>query len=150
MIPFKRILCPTDFSAPSLKAIDQAKALAALCSAEIFLLQVTPPVTVLPGASVDPDRGEGIPRDRSVAFLEKSLKALMEEKFSPELQAYPVVLVGRDPAEQIVKFAEEKGIDLIVIASHGQSGWKRLVFGSVTQKVLREASCSVLLVQAPH
>ncbi|MBS3921067.1 MAG: universal stress protein [Deltaproteobacteria bacterium] len=150
MAPFKKILCPTDLSEPSYKAIEKANALAALCSADLFILQVIPSVTILPGATVDPAAKGSAPQDRSFALLERSLGALIEERISKGLRVHPMVLTGSDAAERIIRFADEEGIDLIVIASHGQSGWKRLLFGSVTEKVLKHASCSVLLIQAPH
>lgn len=150
MTPFKRILCPTDLSKPSYKALEKANALAALCSAELFVLQIVPPITILPGATADPSSEGPVSRDRSISLLERSLKSLIEEKISKGLRVHPVVLTGTDPAERIIQFADAERLDLIVIASHGQSGWRRLIFGSVTDKVLKEASCSVLLIQAPH
>lgn len=150
MALFKKILCPTDLSEPSYKAIEKANALAALCSAELFILQIVPPVTILPGATARPSSEGPGSKDKSIALLERSLKTLIGERIPKGLRVHPVVLTGSDAAERIIRFADEERIDLVVIASHGQSGWKRLLFGSVTDKVLKQASCSVLLIQAPH
>ncbi|HUV14514.1 MAG TPA: universal stress protein, partial [Acidobacteriota bacterium] len=54
-----------------------------------------------------------------------------------------------DPAKEIVRIAEEESVDLIVIATHGLTGWQHLVFGSVAEKVVRTAKCPVLTVRCP-
>jgi nucleotide-binding universal stress UspA family protein len=59
-----------------------------------------------------------------------------------------VVATG-EAAPEILRLAHEEHADLIVIASHGLAGWRRLVFGSVTEKVLRQATCPVLTIMAP-
>jgi universal stress protein A len=58
------------------------------------------------------------------------------------------VTTGR-AAEEILRIAAAEHMDLIVIASHGESGWRRLVFGSVAEKVVRHAPCPVLTIMAP-
>jgi universal stress protein A len=57
-------------------------------------------------------------------------------------------LLEGDPAEQILRFAKEQAVDLIVISTHGHSALERLMFGSVAQKVLRSAPCAVLSIRA--
>jgi hypothetical protein len=54
-----------------------------------------------------------------------------------------------EAAPEILRIAQEEHVDLIVIASHGLAGWRRLVFGSVTEKVVRQATCPVLTIVAP-
>jgi nucleotide-binding universal stress UspA family protein len=53
-------------------------------------------------------------------------------------------------AHEIVRLANEHAVDLIVIATHGETGWRRLVFGSVAEKVVRLAECPVLTIQPEH
>ena len=65
------------------------------------------------------------------------------------MQTRSVVLQGK-PADEIVKLAEEKDADMIVIATHGESGWERFLFGSVTEKVVRTISIPVLTVKQPQ
>ena len=60
------------------------------------------------------------------------------------LEAESIVLKG-DPAERIVNFAEEQGVDMIVVGSHGIGGFERLVIGSVSEKVVRHAKIPVLV-----
>jgi nucleotide-binding universal stress UspA family protein len=59
------------------------------------------------------------------------------------------VFLDGDPATEIVRYAGDAGIDLIVMGTHGRTGVERLVLGSVAEKVLRDAPCSVLVVKLP-
>ena len=59
------------------------------------------------------------------------------------------VSIGSNAAEEILKVADKIKVDLIAMSTHGRSGLRRLAFGSVTDKVLREASIPVLVVRAP-
>jgi nucleotide-binding universal stress UspA family protein len=54
-----------------------------------------------------------------------------------------------EAAPEILRMAQKEQVDLIVIATHGLTGWRRLVFGSVAEKVVRQASCPVLTIVAP-
>jgi nucleotide-binding universal stress UspA family protein len=67
---------------------------------------------------------------------------------NPRIAAHHVFLEG-DPATEISRYAADAGIDVIVIGTHGRTGVDRLVMGSVAEKVMREASCSVLVVKLP-
>jgi nucleotide-binding universal stress UspA family protein len=64
------------------------------------------------------------------------------------LRVHPIVAYG-SPADEIVRIANEENIDLIVIATHGRTGWRHLVSGSVTEKVVRIASHPVLTIRTP-
>jgi nucleotide-binding universal stress UspA family protein len=66
-----------------------------------------------------------------------------------QISARCLALVGK-PVDEIVKTAEEENGAIIVIASHGESGWQRFLSGSITEKVLRMASCPVLVVPVPE
>jgi nucleotide-binding universal stress UspA family protein len=66
----------------------------------------------------------------------------------PDVIAHPVLASG-DPPREIIRAAEDQKIDLIVIATHGHTGWGRLLFGSVAEKVVRLAPCPVLTIKAP-
>jgi nucleotide-binding universal stress UspA family protein len=52
-----------------------------------------------------------------------------------------------DPAPQIVRLADDEAADIIVIATHGLAGWRKFMFGSVTEKVIRLANCPVLSIR---
>jgi nucleotide-binding universal stress UspA family protein len=62
------------------------------------------------------------------------------------MDATGVILVGR-PSEELVKLAEEKGANLIVMGTHGRAGFDRLLFGSVAHEVVRAAPCPVMTVR---
>jgi nucleotide-binding universal stress UspA family protein len=151
MFPVKKILCPTDFSEPSFAALKAAAEMAEQFFSELFVVHVVPPVPMVHVAT-----GASSTQFNVVAYqseLAQSSKAILEEvavqKIPKNVAPRPVVLNG-DPSTQILRFAEENAVDLIVIATHGQRGWRRLVFGSVTEKVVREASCPVLAIHEPR
>jgi nucleotide-binding universal stress UspA family protein len=83
------------------------------------------------------------------ASSKKSLQEVAAQRVPKGLHVYQIIAQG-DAAYQIVRIAEEEKADLIVMATHGQTGWRRLIFGSVTAKVVRLATCPVLTIQAPH
>jgi len=149
MLPFKRILCPTDFSEPSLEAVRAASELAGHFSAKLYLVHVVHPT---PSMSLG-QLGEGLEafdvlgyEKALAAAAKKRLRSLIGEAVSSELQAETVVVAG-DPARRILELADEKKADLILIATHGRTGWAHLVAGSVAEKVVRYASCPVLTVR---
>jgi len=150
MVPFKKILCPTDFSELSYEALEAANQLALYFSAELSVIHVLPPVRFLPVSTATPTSNGSGYQDQSVVLLRRSLDEVITQRTSKELSVHPKVITGDDVAEKIIQTADEQQADLIVIASHGMTGWRRFMLGSVTDKVLKNASCSVLLIQAPH
>jgi nucleotide-binding universal stress UspA family protein len=79
---------------------------------------------------------------------QQGLKELLEER----LEALPrksALVVRGQPADEIARVAERNQADLIVIATHGHTGWRRFLFGSVAEKVVRVAPCPVLTIQEP-
>ncbi|KMY68877.1 hypothetical protein AAU61_04680 [Desulfocarbo indianensis] len=147
MLPVEKILCPSDFSEPSLAALDVAAELARHFRSQLTLLNVVSPVPPVPSGQVlgpfDVDAYECELWEDS----RHTLKGLAQKRLSG-IKAKVRVESG-DPAMTIVKTAAEERSGLIVIATHGQTGWRRLVFGSVAEKVVRLAGCPVLSVRAP-
>jgi nucleotide-binding universal stress UspA family protein len=86
--------------------------------------------------------------DQGADRLHYYLECLARQHRTPDL-AIKTVVVKAKPAEAILSYAEAEGIDLIVMASHGRSGVSRWVYGSVTEKVLRQAGCAMLIVRPP-
>lgn len=147
MKEIKKILCPTDFSEPSFKAVREAGDLAEKFSAELILLHVVSPVPV--PSSTTPPSGF------NVALYQEELKKSAEdsiketaEKYVPEQVHYTGKIIHGSPAERITKTAEEEDCDMIVIATHGLTGIKHLVFGSVAEKVVRTSAVPVLSIRA--
>ncbi|MHB8086511.1 MAG: universal stress protein, partial [Dehalococcoidia bacterium] len=58
-------------------------------------------------------------------------------------------LIG-NAAGEVLRYASEKAADMIVIATHGLSGWRRFISGSTTEQIVRQASCPVLTIRKPH
>jgi nucleotide-binding universal stress UspA family protein len=151
MLTINKILCPTDFSEPSYVGLKTANDLAVHFSAELILAHVVAPFHVyLPippvsGAGFNPTLYE----DERVKALEKSLGEVAKNKISPDLQFRTTLLKG-NPADQIVELADTEKVNMIVMATHGWTGWRRFISGSVAERVVRLAICSVLTVPAPQ
>lgn len=153
MLPFRRILFPTDFSRCSLDALPMAVEMARGSGAETLLLHVLPgepgtPWDVPPyadfGLAVMPPQDYGARLEDEV---DRRLHALVKETF-PESAAVRILVRKGDAARAIVDAATEDGADLIVMATHGWTGWRHFVFGSVAERVLREAQCPVMVLKS--
>jgi nucleotide-binding universal stress UspA family protein len=138
MIHVTKILYPTDFSPYSNQAYFHAVALADKHGASLTIVYVYSATFGTPEAA-----GDG-GKDRQ--YWRNQL-----EQIRPVDGHIPVrhVFLEGDPATEIVRFAADAGIDLIVMGTHGRTGLERLLMGSVAEKVMREAPCSVLVVKLP-
>ena len=130
MIRVTRILYPTDFSSYSNQAYFHAVGLAETYGASLTVVYVH-----TPGAPGD--------KMRWLSQLEQVRPG------NPKIAVSHVLLEG-DPAAEIVRYATDAHIDVIVIGTHGRTGVDRLVMGSVAERVMREAPCSVLVVKLPR
>jgi nucleotide-binding universal stress UspA family protein len=152
VLPLKRILCPTDFSEASFAALKIAVELARHFAAAVDVIHVIPPVP-LHSPYPDPPLASSFDvvlyQQELALYSEKALKDLVGERVPQDIPTLATVLTG-DPAQEIAAFAAKESISLIVIASHGLSGWRHFVTGSVTEKVVRQAPCPVLTLRAPH
>lgn len=142
MIEFRRILCPVDFSDFSRRALSHAVAMARRHEGRVTLLHVVPelPSIITFPLSVDPPLMDSGAREGLCEELREFAGAAREQA------PMDVVVLEGDPARQIVDQARERGADLVVMGTHGRSGFERLALGSVTEKVLRKAQCPVLTV----
>jgi nucleotide-binding universal stress UspA family protein len=139
----RHILVPTDFSAMSDAALDQALDLAESTGADILLLHVfEPPKLDLPEAMVT---GAADATDRILARAEKLLDSTMASRRSRKVAIDGVVESGK-PWRVIVDTASRLEDGLVVMATHGRTGIPRMILGSVTEKVLRAAPCPVLTI----
>ncbi len=150
MLPIKKILCPTDFSEPSYAALKIAAELAGHFEATLDVLHVIPPVPVYSPSPETLTSGVEAPLYGEQLKLrhDKVLKDLLGKMVSQEILTTATIRTG-EAVQEIMAFATKENIDLIVIASHGQSGWRRLITGSVTEQVVRLAPCPVLVIQEP-
>lgn len=154
MIPTRlkvdRILCPTDHSEFSEFALEKAVSLARWFAAELIVLHVIPPrpwaipadptipMTMVPAHLLRTDRPNEIEAlDRFVARHRGTNVSI------------DVRLRDGDPGREIAAAVLEESVDLLVMGTHGRSGFERFALGSVTEKVLRLAACPVLTVGRP-
>ncbi len=146
MLTFRKILCPSDFSDASRLAIDAAVDIASQYHAELRLVHVVPVVPLLPP---DPNFVLAVPEyERALhADADRQLKALAACLANRNLEIRTIIGHG-DAGNEIVRIAREEAADLIVIATHGHTGWQHVVFGSVAEKVVRLARRPVLTIPA--
>lgn len=140
MSNYKHILVPTDFSKPSEAAAARAAALAKACGAQLSVLHVVDYVPPGYVRSVVPDAEPGDLVKRARTALADWVKRL---GLAPANQWVEVGPAKRE----ILKIAQKKGVDLIVLGTHGERGLGRLV-GSTTYAVIHDASCDALAVHA--
>jgi nucleotide-binding universal stress UspA family protein len=145
MIALKNILVPTDFSECSVAAVRQGSVLAAAFDASLHLLHIATAPFSEPWAGYTP----GAEFVHIVRRLDAEGRQQLETMArSTGLRAEQVVLATAwgDPADEILKYAREHAVDLVVCGTHGRRGFDRLIMGSVAERVLRLAPCPVLTV----
>jgi nucleotide-binding universal stress UspA family protein len=146
MLPLKKILLPIDFSDPSYEALGVAKKIAQNFSAELFLLHVVPPLPPFSPPPKDKPSFNVTAYVKNLQFsAEKSLHEVIDKKIGKELKVNVSVSHG-NVAEKIVRYAHKKDIDLVILASHGTTGWKKNCLGSVAEKLVRISSVPALII----
>lgn len=146
MLPPKVILSPVDFSPHSQNALETAAALAKQFGSQLLLVHAVPAITKLRSATSmfhEAEFEQELHRD-----AEQRLKDLADELEKKGLEVRTAVGIANDVGMEILRIAEHNNVDLVVIATHGMTGWHRLAFGSVAEKVVRLASCPVLVLRA--
>jgi len=142
----RKILVPTDFSEDSDLAFRMALSIAVHYQARIFLLHVISKQD-LADYCLDQNIVDRVLNESIVFSNEKLQEAIDKNQQGGNIKVIPDVRKGQ-PYEEILKEASERKIDLIVIASHGKTGLQKYFIGSVTEKVMKEAKCPVLLVRS--
>lgn len=140
----RRILVPSDFSEHSEKAFTWALAMAERWRARLLLLHVVPqPVypPMLMGTYFNVAEFEASLKEDA----ETRAKEFLGKTGTRTVQVDAKVLIG-EPFGDICRIAEEEKVDLIVIGSHGRTGLSHVLLGSVAERVVRHASCPVLVV----
>jgi nucleotide-binding universal stress UspA family protein len=139
-----KILVPTDFSAHADEAFRVAHTLARAVGAEVILFHVArPPAVVSEGGRLLANPGKG-----EAANLWDRFHDI--QPADPQVRVeHEVIVADRPGAGHILELLDKLGCDLIVMGTHGHSWLKHLVFGSVTEEVVRRARCPVMVVKAP-
>ena len=140
----KKILVATDFSGPSAEAVRHAVKFASGFDAQLLVLHVLHDPAEAPGFYSSKKAGKKVLRN-----MEEAASEMMEEfvaKHLKDIKKLEVKILPGLPAEEIVRFSEKQKVDMIVIGTRGHSGLKRLMIGSVTDRVIRASTCPVLAV----
>jgi nucleotide-binding universal stress UspA family protein len=148
MVDINRILCPVDFSEFSLDALRHGVVLAQWYGAELSVVHVyDPPAPLLPV--------KGLPGNLPLAptieveEIVQALRRFCEPVLASTAPNANMVVREGNPAREIARQAEEASADLLILGTHGRSGFERLFLGSVTEKVLRSTRVPVLTIPPP-
>lgn len=144
----KKIIVTTDLSEESKKAFGPAKELARLTGASVKLLCVVEdPAQALAAYSMDfvPVPMPNL-RDELVNKATDELHSLAKTHFADVTRDSQIVVASTSIAHEIVDISKKSGADLVVMATHGRTGVRRLLIGSVAERVVRESSCPVLVI----
>jgi nucleotide-binding universal stress UspA family protein len=137
----KKILFPTDFSTASDAALEYAVSLASDTGASLLIVHVQEPMEYYGG---DMYYGVPSPADPEVRRMLESIRP------SDTAVSYQHRMELGPPAEVIVRIARDEHADLIVMGTHGRTGLRRMVMGSVAEQVVRNAPCPVLTLRQPQ
>jgi nucleotide-binding universal stress UspA family protein len=144
---YKKIAVPLDGSPVAECVVPHVEALAAARKSEVQLITIIEPVEI-------PTRGKialseddlksmhkELEKD-AAAYLDKIVQKLAREG----IKANPVIMQGK-PAESLIEYVHNNGIDLLVMATHGRSGLSKLFWGSIAEKVVRAVNVPVMLIK---
>lgn len=145
MMPPKLILAPIDFSDPSRNALNVAADMASRFGASLLLVHIVPAVADLPaGVSIfkEGDYDKGL-HDAAA----KQLADLAAPISGKGVSVRSEIGTANDIGMEIIRIAEHENADMIVLATHGMTGWRKIAFGSVAEKVVQQAACPVLVLR---
>ena len=146
MLPPKLILAPIDFSDPSHAAMNVAADMASRFGADLLLVHVVPAIPDLPvDVSILKERAydEGLTTEAAQRLTD--LAATLAPK---NIKVRTELGSANDVGMELVRSAERNNVDMVVIATHGMTGWRKFAFGSVAEIVVKQASCPVLVLRA--
>lgn len=151
--PISKILCPTDFSDPSLEAVKAAVELAKHFDAQLLLVHIVPAIPrPIWAEELFEDRGAYEPdlaeyEEALHTCAQQRLYEVIKQHLPSSIESRAIVVEG-DAANEIVRIAEDERVSMIVIATHGLSGWRQVAFGSVAERVVRLSCRPVLTIRA--
>jgi nucleotide-binding universal stress UspA family protein len=141
----KRILVPTDFSSSADAAFEMATELAQHFHAELVLLNVIPMFSATTAYDYFPET-EFLEQARR--FAETQFSSRQRALISKVVQAKVCIESGNDVAGTIMTVIDREDIDMVIISTHGISGWRPLVFGSIAEKAVKLVQCPILLLRS--
>lgn len=149
MIDLHRILVPTDFSKHSENALAYASAFAEKFNAELYLLHVVQDLALFVPEAVTAAPPITPPVEQLTAAVREALTRVIDNHNLRRFNVHAEVREG-SPFYEIVRFAKDLDIDLIIMGTHGRAGLVHVLLGSVAEKVVRKAPCPVLTVRHPE
>ena len=150
MFPFQKILCPTDFSEASLCGLKMASEMAEKFGSEVIVLYVNTSIQHLPSPHVEASEitFDTVAYEKRLAKEARTHLADVSASIFPEgVDPHLEVRTGQ-PVQEILETAQEEKADAIFMATHGRTGLKHIVFGSVAERVVSRADCPVLTVRS--
>ena len=138
---FEKILIATDGSERNKAAVEEGLQIGRACGSTVVA------VYVMDLGSIESSSADVMIRDTWTVIQKEADTALARIRTLAEGVNLETAILEGKPAAEIVRYAEEHGIDLIVIGTQGKRGLERLLLGSVAEKVVRTASCKVLVVK---
>ena len=148
MIKLKKVLVPTDFSDGARQALKYGMSFAKEYGAELVLLHVVENLTVGYASDLFPVPMAEVLQEIS-GYAKSELAKLGDEARARGLSVQEQVMQGK-PSAEIIRFASEHEIDVIVLGTHGKGMLDQALFGSTTERVVRRAPCPVLTVRNPE
>jgi len=139
----KRIICATDFSDLSNRAIPFAVSLAKEFSTKLYFCHVIglPSTAIYGEILLDPTEQQ----DKAVRYAQEQLGSLID----PQQVEWEALIATGHTADEISRLAASKSADLVIAATHGRSGLKRFLLGSVTERLMRILPCPLLIIPGP-
>lgn len=147
MITLKKILCPIDFSACSLQALNYAVDLAIKEKASLYLIHVIETYTNDVGDIQK--QIDLLLNNEQIKNLKVRLDNLIPDDTKKSISIDTSIVKGI-PFVEIVRTAKDKHIDLIIMGTHGRTGLKHILIGSVAERVIQKAPCPVLSIRSPE
>lgn len=138
--PKKCVVVPVDFSPDSLAAVTTARSLVEKPE-QVFVVHVLPDLSMTEPAELWEAVDHSVMRKRAI----ESLREKLDQQGNQDVQ---IGALFGDAGQAIVDFAKDQNAELIVIPSHGRTGWRRLLLGSVAERVVRLAECPVLVLRS--
>lgn len=140
-----KILLPIDFGPSSEAALEAALGLAQQFHAAIHLVHIIPEIPDFTGSDFFP--GTAVLQKRKGAIASK-LDACRQQLMQKGVPASFSIESGNDIVGSLMRVIKQEHTDLLVISTHGMSGWHPLVFGSIAEQVIKQVNCTLLLLQS--
>jgi nucleotide-binding universal stress UspA family protein len=142
-----KILLPIDFSPSSEVALEAATGLAQQFHAGIHLVHIIPEIPDFNGSDFFPETS--VLQERK-ATIEEKLENRRKQLIHKGVATTSSIETGNDVVGNLMRVIKRENADMLVISTHGMSGWHPLLFGSIAQQMIKQVDCTLLLLQSGH